>query len=95
MNALTTIKHGLLNNDALLLNSMVEIYKRQTKYEKKNMLTISKNKVGFDRFDAKMLSSFAEFYLEHNYLPFEKVTIARRKMLKYAKQLLKIANKEI
>lgn len=91
----------MANNDTELCKCVVAIYKRQTKSEQEQYATGVWNGVGFNKFDAKILTSFAKQILANRrkgnarLLSPKQIEVARRKMTKYAKQLAKIANGEI
>ena len=53
------------------------------------------NGVGFNGIDGGIMSSFSEFYKKTGFLTYKQMKIARKKMLKYAGQLTKIANGEV
>ena len=86
------IKNNILNNDVWAVRGLLAIYKYQTEMEKKAKETLIHNNVGFNGADGKMLSSLAQFYLNKNYLTDKQMYILRKRMLKYAGQLAKIAN---
>lgn len=83
------------NNDGVLYWALMELYNLQTTSEQKTMSTRVRNRVGFNALDANFMSSLARYYLSHGYLTFNQKIVARRKMIKYTKQLTRIANKEI
>lgn len=89
------IKEKLATDDRWLLRGLLAIYKRQTEGEKMAQETFEKNGVGFNGYDCKIMSSFAEFYMNRNYLTSTQTAIVRRRMGKYAGQLAKIANGQI
>lgn len=86
------IKILLAVHDKVVYESLVQIYNCQTEDEKLYKETSHDNGIGFNAFDSKILSSFAEFYLEHGYLTRNQLEVARRKLVKYAKQITKLAN---
>lgn len=91
----------LETNDIWLYRGILAIYDRQTQDEKRVKDTIDRNGVGFNAFDADIMSSFAMVLRERvdaglpMSLSYNQRKIARRVMLKYAGQLVRIANKEI
>ena len=98
------IKQNLQTSDVWLFKGITAIYRFQTDQEKNAEHTIEDNGVGFNAVDSTILSSFAEQIIQWNEAPVKRfrsplsdrqVVIARKAMLKYAKQLAKIANKEI
>ena len=96
------IREKLQTNDKWLVRGILAIYARQTADEKQSEQTSHHNGVGFNGTDANILSSFAKQILaweatpeaERRYptpLSPKQIALARRKMLKYAGQLAKIA----
>jgi hypothetical protein len=81
-------------NDTWLIRGMLAIHKNQTSDEICSQQTIENNGIGFNGLDAKILSSFCEFYTKHKFLSEKQLAIARKKMKKYCGQLTKIANKK-
>ena len=89
------IREQLANNDKWLVRGLVAIYKFQTESEKASQDTHEDNGVGFNGTDAELLSSFAEQLIAGRNLTIRQIPWARKKMLKYAGQLAKIANGKI
>jgi hypothetical protein len=75
--------------------ALVALYHKQTEAEKSTSTTDASNKVGFSSFDARLLSSFAEQTLRGRPLSQKQLEIVRKRLIKYMKQLTKIANKEL
>ena len=86
------IKEKLQTNDAWLIHGLLAIYKFQTADEQATAVTKETNNVGFNKFDADILTDIAEFFLEKNFLSKGQKDIVRKKMVKYAGQLEKLAN---
>lgn len=86
------IKTLISNNDKMVCISLVQIYNCQTEDEKLYKETAHDNGIGFNGVDSRILSSFAEFYLDKGYLSPKQLEIARKKMLKYSGQVCKLAN---
>ena len=86
------IKEMLQTNDNAVLRGIVVIYSLQTEDEKKAGETIEHNGVGFSGFDAEFMSSLAKFILSRGYLTDKQLEYGRRKIMKYAGQLAKVAN---
>ena len=100
------IKKGLLSNDRWVLSGLLTIYKHQTSEEQVAMAVTEHNGVGFTGIDGEILSSFAQraircgvpAKLEANqqitvdevFTP-KQADILRKKMPKYAGQLMRIA----
>lgn len=95
------IREKLETNDVWLYRGILAIYDRQTQDEKRINDTVDRNGVGFNAFDADIMSSFAKVLMEKRDLGYplslsvKQKSIARRVMKKYAGQLARIANNEI
>lgn len=89
------IKHQLANNDKWMLKGLVTIYSYQTESEKAVNITQEDNGVGFNGPDSEILSSFAKFYMSAGFLTAKQLIIARRRMIKYARQLDGIAQRKL
>ena len=84
------IKELIDKNDKMVAKSIIKIYELQTEDEKGLMSTKESNGVGFNSIDSFILTSFAEFYMERGYLSPKQIQIGRKKIKKYAGQLLGI-----
>lgn len=81
--------HRLLaTSKQAVARALVVVYNNQTDRERADQQTHDSNGVGFSGVDAEILSSFAQFYLEHKFLTPRQVAIARNKVKKYWRQLL-------
>jgi len=72
--------------------ALVALYKQQTPSEQASMTTRELNHVGFNGVDAELLTSFAQQVLRGRTLSAKQLAIAQRKLPKYARQLLAIAD---
>lgn len=90
-----SVIENLQTSDAWVARAVVAIFNKQTEAEKQVSATVEHNGVGFNAIDAEILSDFARFYLQRGYMTPKQVALARKKMPKYAGQLVRIANKEI
>lgn len=99
------IKHNLQRYDNWVVRGTSAIYKFQTAIEQCHNVTVEDNGVGFNAVDALIMCSFAQQIEAWNNadeatrhkmpLSAKQIAIARKKILKYAKQLTKIANGEV
>ena len=89
------IKGLIETRDDAVIRGMLRIYDLQTESEKVFGDTHEHNGVGFSGVDGEIMSSFSEFVNKAGFLTYKQMKIARKKMLKYASQLTKIANKEL
>jgi len=88
------IKDLIQTNDAVLYGALIKLYNCQTEDEQGIGSTRERNGSGFNGIDAPILSSFAEFYKERGYLSPKQRNICRKKLIKYNRQLTRLANLE-
>lgn len=88
------IRKNLEISDKWVTKAVVAIFKYQTEYEKNAETTHDNNNVGFSGCDAQIMSSFAKWINRGLNLTPKQMVIARKKAIKYAGQLTKIANKK-
>jgi hypothetical protein len=89
---ITEIRALLAENDKAVARGILAIYALQTNSEQATMETSESNGVGFSGADANFLSSLAQFYQAKGFLSPKQVEIGRKRITKYAGQLVKIAN---
>ncbi len=89
------IKDKLKTDDKWVCRGIVAIHNFQTAEEQNSEATLEDNGVGFNGVDATLLSSFAKGINQYGGLTDGQMVYGRKKMLKYAGQLAKIANGEI
>lgn len=89
------IREKMATDDRWLIRGMMAIYSKQTDNEKRVQETRELNGVGLNGVDGQIMSSIAEFYSNRNYITPKQAVIVRKKMMKYAGQLARIANKEV
>lgn len=88
------IKEKLLSDNRWLTRGVLAIYEKQTWDEQQAEATKEDNGVGFNGADAYILSSFAKQLKQGRTLSSKQLLIARKKMSKYAGQLLQIAKEK-
>jgi|AntRauTorcE11897_2_1112592.scaffolds.fasta_scaffold00114_53 hypothetical protein len=93
--SLEVIRQGLKSSDAWLLRGLVVIYGFQTEAEQAMGVTAEDNGLGFNGVDSEFLSSLAEQYMKRGTLSPRQIEFARKKMVKYARQLLLVARGEV
>ena len=86
------IRELLEQNDKAVVRGLVVLYSRQTPEEQSEDRTVEKNNVGFNALDAAFLSSLARYAEKRGMLTEKQMPYARKRMLKYAGQLARIAN---
>lgn len=86
------IKVLIQTNDEVLYNALKKLYACQTEDEKQTETTREHNGVGFNAYDAKFLTSVSEFLLKTGFLTSRQKMYVRKKLVKYNKQLTKLAN---
>lgn len=79
-------------NDKVLYGALKRLYAEQTADEQVAGETKHHNGVGFNGCDSKIMSSFAEFLNRTGFLTTKQKALARKKLVKYNKQLTRLAN---
>ncbi len=75
-------------NPEWLVRGMVAIWKRQTTDEQQSQQTKHANARGFNGTDAAILTSFVSQWMTKDWLSPKQLFLARKKMVKYARQLV-------
>ena len=86
------IRTLIQSNDKVLYGALKKIYAEQTADEQANGTTKHRNGTGFNGPDSRIMSSFAEFLNKTGFLTPKQRAVARRKLVKYTKQLTRLAN---
>lgn len=86
------IKVLVQTNDKVLYGAIRKMYDQQTADEQGSGETKHRNGVGFNGADARIMSSFAEFLNRTGFLTPKQRAVARRKLVKYNRQLTRLAN---
>lgn len=86
------IKNLIQTNDKVLYGALKKLYACQTAEEQNAGHTVEYNGKGFNGVDAPILSSFCEFLNKTGFLTPKQRIIARKKLIKYNKQLTVLAN---
>ena len=86
------IRNLVQSNDKVLYRALKRLYAEQTSSEKASMETHERNGVGFNGVDGNFLSSCSEFLIKRGYLSDKQKVIVRKKLVKYNKQLTRLAN---
>lgn len=87
------IKILIQENDKVLYGALKKLYNEQTAGEQVEGNTKVQNGVGFNGVDAPILSSMAEFLNKTGFLTSKQKALARKKLVKYNKQLTRLANR--
>lgn len=86
------VKHLVQTNDKVLYGALTKLYDQQTADEQAIGDTVVHNNVGFNGADGRFLSSVAEFLKRNGFLTDKQKAIVRKKLVKYNKQLTRLAN---
>ncbi len=91
------IKHLILTNNKMVENSLLVLYSRQTIDERAAQASGHNNGMGFTKIDAGFLTSLVEWIKkstrpEGHRLTYAQRMYARKRLIKYIKQLTKYAN---
>jgi hypothetical protein len=88
------IQAKLKSSDKWLIRGLLAIYNNQTSHEKVVEGVVEDNGIGFNGVDGEILTKMAKWYNDKGWLSPKQIALVRRKMLKYAGQLAKIANEK-
>ena len=88
------IKELIATNSQFVGRCLIKLFERQTAEEQNSDITIHRNGMGFSAYDADILSSMAKQFQRYGKLTDKQLYVARKKLQKYIKQLVRIANKE-
>lgn len=86
------IKNLVQTNDRVLYGALHKLYACQTADEIAEGAATHRNGAGFNGVDAKIMTSFCEFLNQRGFLSNKQKEIARKKMVKYTRQLTVLAN---
>lgn len=81
----------LLSSNRAVIRGVIAIYKRQTDDEKNSDATKHSNNMGFCANDASIMSLYAKQILEYGGLSDLQLKEARRRIIRYTRQLAEIA----
>lgn len=87
------IRELILNNDVMVRKSLITLFEKQTEDEKQTEITKHTNNAGFNHADAKRMTGMAKFAIKAGFLTQKQIDWVRPRLLKYATQLARIANK--
>ena len=86
------IANYIQTNDEVLYGALKKLYEQQTVDEQEAGHTRHHNNAGFNGVDGPILSSMAEFLIKRGFLSTKQKYIVRKKLVKYNKQLTRLAN---
>ena len=86
------IKWYIENSNQILYKALMLLYDNQTDSEKETGNTSESNGIGFNAYDAPFLCAMARSYLQYGHLTKGQRNLTVPKILKYSKQLTRIAN---
>ena len=89
------IRQRVGTNRTWATRALMCIYNLQTSDEQASGYTRNWNSVGFSGVDSEILSSFAEQVLKGRTLSQKQMAIVQKKMPKYSKQLMNIADAKV
>lgn len=88
------IEQLISNSDNALYNALIALYQCQLDDEQARDRSIYKNRRGFAKPDAKMLSTMAKMLQDDGNLSFDnKVSLRNKLVRRYVKQITRICNK--
>lgn len=90
-----SIQAFLIKSDLFVVKSLMLLYSLQTDNEQNAGTSIDDNGVGFNKLDAKILTSIAVQCRRTRHITSKQLNLCRNKLMKYAKQVSKVANSEL
>lgn len=85
------VKEQLATNERWAIRALLRIYEYQTPEEQETQETTEENNVGFNGYDANLLSSIAKQYLQYRYLSHKQIDLIKQRIPKYWRQIIDIA----
>ena len=79
-------------NDRVLYKALKTLYNEQSESEQEDSETIESNGSGFNKVDAEFMSGIVKFLDERGFLTDKQKEVTRKKLVKYAGQLTRLAN---
>lgn len=86
------IRNMIQTDDRVLYRALNRLYQCQTEDEQRQCRTTHRNGVGFNGVDGKFMTSICKFMITRGYLTDKQKYCARKKIVKYTKQLTALAN---
>lgn len=90
VHTIETIRELLATNDEAVKRALIALTARQTSEERFAEKTIENNGRGWNGADAELMTSFTKQLSHRGWLSAKQIRIARRRLPKYAGQLLKV-----
>ena len=87
------IKNLIQTNDKVLYRALKRMYALQTRDEQGAGRTLESNGVGFNGPDSRFMTGICKFLIKNGFLTLKQKHSAREKLIKYNRQLTRIANK--
>lgn len=87
-----SIQELLTRSDTAVIRAMQAIHARQTEDEQRSGTARERNGIGFNKFDAEILTSFLNQINAGRTLSYKQMRLARSRMKSYHRQLIEIAN---
>jgi hypothetical protein len=89
------VKNLLQTNDEWLYRAILAVYRQQTAQEKQVKEAVERNNMGFNKPDSVTMTYYANWLMKYKALdPYHRER-ARKKMVKYSKQLVYIAENDL
>lgn len=86
------IRELVQTNDKVLYGALKKLYAEQTADEQRAGETKVHNNAGFNGADSRFLSSVSQFLIREGFLTTKQKAVTRRKLVKYTRQLTRLAN---
>jgi hypothetical protein len=86
------VKELMFRSPEFVVKSLLTLYGMQTGAEQQGRTTQELNRLGFNKFDADVLSDISQRYYKFRYLTDKQILLIRKKIIKYRKQLASLHN---
>ena len=86
------VKELMFRSPEFVVKSLLTLYGMQTGTEQQGRTTQELNRLGFNKFDADVLSDISQRYYKFRYLTDKQILLIRKKIIKYRKQLTSLHN---
>lgn len=89
-----SLRDKITTDDKWATRALLALYARQTADEQQGAHTNTHNAMGFNKFDAEFMTSLVAFYKQTGFLTPGQLAALKKKLGKYAGQLLKVAQQK-
>ena len=85
-----SVRALLEKSDKAVVRGLMRLYEFQSDTEQEREDAIARNKMGFNKPDARVLTNIAKWYESNGFLTPNQIRLVRKKILKYSGQLARL-----